>query len=152
MSTEFNDFLERVMKYEDQKVKVATIEVEDFGEMEVQRPSASVMLEYQKELFASMKDVNVEQKESDTEKESKINLNTAEVDIEKLAKASSAFVYKCCSQLREKAIRDLYPKIAFEEIPLNLFGENNINAIAQNIYKVFKGKKVVEETTETIKN
>ena len=65
MSTEFNDFLERVMKYEDQKVKVATIEVEDFGEMEVQRPSASVMLEYQKELFASMKDVNVEQKESD---------------------------------------------------------------------------------------
>lgn len=152
MSTNFNDFLERVMKYENQKVKVAVIEVENFGEMEVQRPTASAMLEYQKELLASMRDVNVEQKGSGTEKESKIKLDTAEVDIEKLAKASSAFVYRCCSQLREKDIRDLYPKIAFEEIPLNLFGEYEVNTIAQNIYKVFKGKKVVEETVETIKN
>lgn len=44
------------------------------------------------------------------------------------------------------------PSIAFEEIPLNLFGENNIISIASQIYNAFNGKKETKEVAETIKN
>ncbi len=152
MNTNIENFIERVRKYEDQKVKVATIEIEDFGEMEVQRPSANEMLKYQKELLSAINDVEVMQKQEGEEKENNVKMKGNQFDLEKLAKASSAFVYNSCSELRMKEIRDMYPKIAFEDIPLNIFGENQINSIAQKIYDAFKGKKVIKETVEAIKN
>lgn len=159
MNTAFDEFLEKVRNYEEKKVKFAVINVEDFGEIEVQRPTASEMLKYQKEMLSAIKDVELDSNkaddeipETDADKMKKIKMDTNNIDYEKFAKASSAFVYHSCSYIRNKAVRDMYPNIAFEDIPLNLFGENNIISIASQIYNAFNGKKETKEITETIKN
>ena len=159
MNTNFDEFLEKVRNYEEKKVKIAVINIEDFGEIEVQRPTASEMLKYQKEMLSAIKDVELdsnktddETPETDADKTKKIKMDTNNIDYEKFAKASSAFVYHSCSHIRNKAVRDMYPSVAFEDIPLNLFGENNIISIASQIYNVFNGKKEVKEVAETIKN
>lgn len=159
MDTNFDEFLEKVRNYEEKKVKIAVINVEDFGEIEVQRPTASEMLKYQKEMLSAIKDVEFDSNkaddeipETDADKMKKIKMDTNNIDYEKFAKASSAFVYHSCSHIRNKVVRDMYPSIAFEEIPLNLFGENNIISIASQIYNAFNGKKETKEVAETIKN
>ena len=159
MNTNFDEFLEKVRKYEEKKVKIAVINIEDFGEIEVQRPTASEMLKYQKEMLSAIKDVELDRNkaddeisETDADKMKKIKMDTKNIDYEKFAKASSAFVYHSCSHIRNKVVRDMYPSVAFEEIPLNLFGENNIISIASQIYNAFNGKKETKEVAETIKN
>lgn len=159
MNTNFDEFLEKVRNYEEKKVKIAVINIEDFGEIEVQRPTASEMLKYQKEMLSAIKDVELDRNkaddeisETDTDKMKKIKMDTKNIDYEKFAKASSAFVYHSCSHIRNKVVRDMYPSVAFEEIPLNLFGENNIISIASQIYNAFNGKKETKEVAETIKN
>ncbi|MFR9018737.1 MAG: hypothetical protein ACLVH8_03435 [Fusobacterium sp.] len=159
MDANFDEFLEKVRNYEEKKVKIAVINVEDFGEIEVQRPTASEMLKYQKEMLSAIKDVEFDSNkaddeipETDADKMKKIKMDTNNIDYEKFAKASSAFVYHSCSHIRNKVVRDMYPSIAFEEIPLNLFGENNIISIASQIYNAFNGKKETKEVAETIKN
>lgn len=159
MNTNFDEFLEKVRNYEEKKVKIAVINIEDFGEIEVQRPTASEMLKYQKEMLSAIKDVELDRNkaddeisETDADKMKKIKMDTNNIDYEKFAKASSAFVYHSCSHIRNKVVRDMYPSIAFEEIPLNLFGENNIISIASQIYNAFNGKKETKEVAETIKN
>lgn len=159
MDANFDEFLEKVRNYEEKKVKIAVINVEDFGEIEVQRPTASEMLKYQKEMLSAIKDVELDRNkaddeisETDADKMKKIKMDTNNIDYEKFAKASSAFVYHSCSHIRNKVVRDMYPSIAFEEIPLNLFGENNIISIASQIYNAFNGKKETKEVAETIKN
>ncbi len=159
MNTNFDEFLEKVRNYEEKKVKIAVINIEDFGEIEVQRPTASEMLKYQKEMLSAVKDVELDRNkaddeisETDADKMKKIKMDTKNIDYEKFAKASSAFVYHSCSHIRNKVVRDMYPSVAFEEIPLNLFGENNIISIASQIYNAFNGKKETKEVAETIKN
>ena len=159
MDANFDEFLEKVRNYEEKKVKIAVINVEDFGEIEVQRPTASEMLKYQKEMLSAIKDVEFDSNkaddeipETDADKMKKIKMDTNNIDYEKFAKASSAFVYHSCSHIRNKVVRDMYPSIAFEEIPLNLFGENNIISIASQICNAFNGKKETKEVAETIKN
>lgn len=159
MNTNFDEFLEKVRNYEEKKVKIAIINIEDFGEIEVQRPTASEMLKYQKEMLSAIKDVELDRNkaddeisETDADKMKKIKMDTKNIDYEKFAKASSAFVYHSCSHIRNKVVRDMYPSVAFEEIPLNLFGENNIISIASQIYNAFNGKKETKEVAETIKN
>lgn len=159
MDANFDEFLEKVRNYEEKKVKIAVINVEDFGEIEVQRPTASEMLKYQKEMLSAIKDVEFDSNkadneipETDADKMKKIKMDTNNIDYEKFAKASSAFVYHSCSHIRNKVVRDMYPSVAFEEIPLNLFGENNIISIASQIYNAFNGKKETKEVAETIKN
>lgn len=160
MDTNFDEFLEKARNYEEKKVKIAIINVEDFGEIEVQRPTANVMLKYQKEMLSAIKNVELDNKkaddadkdETDADKMKKIKMDTNNIDYEKFAKASSAFVYNSCSYIRNKAVRDMYPSVAFEDIPLNLFGENNIISIASQIYNAFNGKKEAKEVAETIKN
>ena len=159
MNTNFDEFLEKVRNYEEKKVKIAVINIEDFGEIEVQRPTASEMLKYQKEMLSAIKDVEFDSNkaddeipETDADKMKKIKMDTKNIDYEKFAKASSAFVYHSCSHIRNKVVRDMYPSVAFEEIPLNLFGENNIISIASQIYNAFNGKKETKEVAETIKN
>lgn len=159
MNTNFDEFLEKVRNYEEKKVKIAVINIEDFGEIEVQRPTASEMLKYQKEMLSAVKDVELDRNkaddeisETDADKMKKIKMDTKNIDYEKFAKASSAFVYHSCSHIRNKVVRDMYPSVAFEEIPLNLFGENNIISIASQIYNTFNGKKETKEVAETIKN
>ena len=159
MNTNFDEFLEKVRNYEEKKVKIAVINIEDFVEIEVQRPTASEMLKYQKEMLSAIKDVEFDSNkaddeipETDADKMKKIKMDTNNIDYEKFAKASSAFVYHSCSHIRNKVVRDMYPSIAFEEIPLNLFGENNIISIASQIYNAFNGKKETKEVAETIKN
>ena len=159
MDANFDEFLEKVRNYEEKKVKIAVINVEDFAEIEVQRPTASEMLKYQKEMLSAIKDVEFDSNkaddeipETDADKMKKIKMDTNNIDYEKFAKASSAFVYHSCSHIRNKVVRDMYPSIAFEEIPLNLFGENNIISIASQIYNAFNGKKETKEVAETIKN
>jgi hypothetical protein len=159
MNTNFDEFLEKVRNYEEKKVKIAVINIEDFGEIEVQRPTASEMLKYQKEMLSAIKDVELDRNkaddeisETDADKMKKIKMDTKNIDYEKFAKASSAFVYHSCSHIRNKVVRDMYPSVAFEEIPLNLFGENNIISIASQIYNAFNGKKETKEVAETIKN
>ncbi|WP_270445737.1 hypothetical protein [Fusobacterium varium] len=161
MSTNFDDFLERVKKYEDKKIKVTVIDIENFGEMEVQRPSANEMLKYQKEILSATENMEIdednlkndrEDNENTEDKKEKFKLNTANFDYGKVAKASSAFVYNSCSALRQKPIRDIYSKVTFEDIPLNLFGENKIIGIASQIYSAFNGEKEVSDTVEVIKN
>ena len=155
MSTNFDDFLERVKKYEDKKIKVTVIDIENFGEMEVQRPSANEMLKYQKEILSATENMEIDEdnlKNDREDKKEKFKLNTANFDYGKVAKASSAFVYNSCSALRQKPIRDIYSKVTFEDIPLNLFGENKIIGIASQIYSAFNGEKEVSDTVEVIKN
>lgn len=159
MNTNFDEFLEKVRNYEEKKVKIAVINIEDFGEIEVQRPTASEMLKYQKEMLSAIKDVELDRNkaddeisETDADKMKKIKMDTKNIDYEKFAKASSAFVYHSCSHIRNKVVRDMYPSVTFEEIPLNLFGENNIISIASQIYNAFNGKKEAKEVAETIKN
>lgn len=153
MDTNFDEFLEKARNYEEKKVKIAIINVEGFGEIEVQRPTANVMLKYQKEMLSAIKNVELDNKKADdADKMKKIKMDTNNIDYEKFAKASSAFVYNSCSYIRNKAVRDMYPSVAFEDIPLNLFGENNIISIASQIYNAFNGKKETKEVAETIKN
>ena len=116
MDANFDEFLEKVRNYEEKKVKIAVINVEDFGEIEVQRPTASEMLKYQKEMLSAIKDVEFDSNkaddeipETDADKMKKIKMDTNNIDYEKFAKASSAFVYHSCSHIRNKVVRDMYP-------------------------------------------
>lgn len=67
MNTNFDEFLEKVRNYEEKKVKIAVINIEDFGEIEVQRPTASEMLKYQKEMLSAIKDVELDRNKADDE-------------------------------------------------------------------------------------
>lgn len=146
MTLTLEEFIIKAREHEEKKVKIATIEIEDFGAVEFQRPSANEFLKFQKEMLASIKELDFE------EKEEKSKIDMSQIDIEKFAKVSSAFIYNSCSALRAKEIRSMYPTIEFEDIPLNLFGDNEAIGIATKVYNTFKGKKEVEKIVEAVKN
>lgn len=72
--------------------------------------------------------------------------------MDKFAKASSVFVYNSCSMLRTKEIREIYKKNHPEDIPLELFGMNEVIAIAVDVFNKFEGRKEVTEVEEDVKN
>lgn len=141
------EFISKARKKEENKVKITKLEVEDFGEIEFQRPAESVIFKFTSDLLSTTRGIDLKNDKSEKE-----DINISDFDIYSLTKISSAFVYDCCSMMREKKVRDLYPKSDFKDIPFLILGEDEVIRIATELNKIFKGEKTFKETSEDIKN
>lgn len=149
MPMTLEQFIQKVREKEESKIKVTTLQIENFGEVEFERPNTSVMLKFQKEIMASY---NSEITETEDEENQEVKIKTSDIEMDKFAKASSVFVYNSCSMLRTKEIREIYKKNHPEDIPLELFGMNEVIAIAVDVFNKFEGRKEVAEVEEDVKN
>lgn len=143
-------FIQKVREKEESKIKITTLQIENFGEVEFERPNTSVMLKFQKEIMASYNSEITETEDEENQEVKKIK--TSDIEMDKFAKASSVFVYNSCSMLRTKEIREIYKKNHPEDIPLELFGMNEVIAIAVDVFNKFEGRKEVAEVEEDVKN
>lgn len=146
MSMTLEQFIQKARENEEKKVKITTMNIAGFGEVEFQRPNTSVLLKFQSELTTGYK------KEISIDEEQAQKTSTSDIDMLKFAKASSAFIYNTCSMMRTKEIRDMFKKIYPEDIPLELFNVSDVITIAVDIFNKFEGKKEVKEIKEDIKN
>lgn len=139
------DFINKVKEKENNKVKITTIEVEGFGEIEFQRPSDEELLRYNNEILNCFKgDIRNE----NIGKEIDISM----VDMEKMVLNASTFIYNSCSFFRAKEIRDMYKENEFTKIPLLILENSETLKIANELNAVFKGKSTKEEVEKEIKN
>lgn len=150
MPMTLEQFIQKVREKEESKIKVTTLQIENFGEVEFERPNTSVMLKFQKEIMASYNSEITETEDEENQEVKKIK--TSDIEMDKFAKASSVFVYNSCSMLRTKEIREIYKKNHPEDIPLELFGMNEVIAIAVDVFNKFEGRKEVAEVEEDVKN
>ncbi|MCF2628143.1 hypothetical protein I6E36_08610 [Fusobacterium mortiferum] len=150
MPMTLEQFIQKVREKEESKIKITTLQIENFGEVEFERPNTSVMLKFQKEIMASYNSEITETEDEENQEVKKIK--TSDIEMDKFAKASSVFVYNSCSMLRTKEIREIYKKNHPEDIPLELFGMNEVIAIAVDVFNKFEGRKEVTEVEEDVKN
>ena len=150
MPMTLEQFIQKVREKEESKIKITTLQIENFGEVEFERPNTSVMLKFQKEIMASYNSEITETEDEENQEVKKIK--TSDIEMDKFAKASSVFVYNSCSMLRTKEIREIFKKNHPEDIPLELFGMNEVIAIAVDIFNKFEGRKEVTEVEEDVKN
>lgn len=150
MPMTLEQFIQKVREKEENKIKITTLQIENFGEVEFERPNTSVMLKFQKEIMASYNSEITETEDEENQEVKKIK--TSDIEMDKFAKASSVFVYNSCSMLRTKEIREIYKKNHPEDIPLELFGMNEVIAIAVDVFNKFEGRKEVTEVEEDVKN
>lgn len=150
MPMTLEQFIQKVREKEESKIKITTLQIENFGEVEFERPNTSVMLKFQKEIMASYNSEITETEDKENQEVKKIK--TSDIEMDKFAKASSVFVYNSCSMLRTKEIREIYKKNHPEDIPLELFGMNEVIAIAVDVFNKFEGRKEVTEVEEDVKN
>lgn len=150
MPMTLEQFIQKVRGKEESKIKITTLQIENFGEVEFERPNTSVMLKFQKEIMASYNSEITETEDEENQEVKKIK--TSDIEMDKFAKASSVFVYNSCSMLRTKEIREIYKKNHPEDIPLELFGMNEVIAIAVDVFNKFEGRKEVTEVEEDVKN
>lgn len=150
MPMTLEQFIQKVREKEESKIKITTLQIENFGEAEFERPNTSVMLKFQKEIMASYNSEITETEDEENQEVKKIK--TSDIEMDKFAKASSVFVYNSCSMLRTKEIREIYKKNHPEDIPLELFGMNEVIAIAVDVFNKFEGRKEVTEVEEDVKN
>lgn len=150
MPMTLEQFIQKVREKEESKIKITTLQIENFGEVEFERPNTSVMLKFQKEIMASYNSEITETEDEENQEVTKIK--TSDIEMDKFAKASSVFVYNSCSMLRTKEIREIYKKNHPEDIPLELFGMNEVIAIAVDVFNKFEGRKEVTEVEEDVKN
>lgn len=150
MPMTLEQFIQKVREKEESKIKITTLQIENFGEVEFERPNTSVMLKFQKEIMASYNSEITETEDEENQEVKKIK--TSDIEMDKFAKASSVFIYNSCSILRTKEIREIYKKNHPEDIPLELFGMNEVIAIAVDVFNKFEGRKEVTEVEEDVKN
>lgn len=135
--------IEKLNKKEEKKVKITQIEVEEYGLMEFTRPHDNDILQYFSDITKA-----IELDDTEEIKDKKVK----KIDFGKMLDTSSEFVYKCCPMLQKKEIRDMYPKISFYEIPIQVFGMNETIEIAGKLNEIFEGSNKLEKTQEEIKN
>lgn len=152
MSMTLEQFIQKARENEEKKVKITTMNIAGFGEVEFQRPNTSVLLKFQSELTTGYKkEISIDEEQEEQEEQAQ-KTSTSDIDMLKFAKASSAFIYNTCSMMRTKEIRDMFKKIYPEDIPLELFNVSDVITIAVDIFNKFEGKKEVKEIKEDIKN
>lgn len=136
------EFLNKVKEKEENKVKIAKIEIKEIGEVEFQRPKESELLRYNNEMMRCYKGTLKD----------KDNISMENMDMEGMALNASELIYNSCSFFREKELRDMYKEYRFPEIPLIILGTTEVLRIANSINAIFKGLEVKKETEEEIKN
>lgn len=152
MSMTLEQFIQKARENEEKKVKITTMNIAGFGEVEFQRPNTSVLLKFQSELTTGYKkEISIDEEQEEQEEQVQ-KTSTSDIDMLKFAKASSAFIYNTCSMMRTKEIRDMFKKIYPEDIPLELFNVSDVITIAVDVFNKFEGKKETKEIKEDIKN
>lgn len=135
------DFINKVQDKENNKVKITSITVEGFGDIEFHRPNEAELLRYNNEILNCYKgDINSE------------NVNVASIDMERMVSNASTLIYNSCSFFKAKEIRDMYKENEFTEIPLIILGTNEVLRIANKLNEVFQGKKTKKNVENIIKN
>lgn len=74
------------------------------------------------------------------------------IDYIEMVKEASKLVYNCCPMIREKEVREMYPKNEFIEIPELIFGANEVIRLAGELHKAFSGFQEAKKTADDIKN
>ena len=146
MAMTIEEFIKRARLKEEQKIKVARLEVAGYGELEFVRPSINEIIKYQKGIIAG---TDVEVRDEDTEQQ---KIRSKEVDFSAIAKISAEFIYNTCSFCRAKEIRDMYSSVHPYDIPIELFGMTECIKIASAVFSEFNGAKQVKEVVEEVKN
>ena len=143
------EFIKKAKEKENNKIKIVHLEVKEFGKIEFIRPKESDLIKFNNDLASC---IDVEYKGIDNEEEREKGIGIESFDFSKYATVSSEFIYKCCSFLREKEVRDMYPDTEFYNIPLVVFGQNEVIKIASELNNQFKGIETRKEVTEAVKN
>lgn len=143
------EFIKKAKEKEDNKIKIVHLEVEEFGEIEFIRPKESDLIKFNNDLASC---IDVEYKGINNEEEREKGIDIESFDFSRYAAVSSEFIYKCCSFLREKEVRDMYSDTEFYDIPLVIFGQNEVIKIASELNNQFKGIETRKEVTEAVKN
>lgn len=129
MGLDLQTFLEKAREKEEKKIRVAEIEVKDFGLVEFIRPKDKQMMKYMTNITNSNKD-----------------------DMQIMTDIAKEFVYLSCPILQNKELQEEFNvKMPFET-PVALFGFMETMNLANEIFKKFNGIKVFEETEAEIKN
>lgn len=135
--------IEKLNKKEEKKVKVTHVEVEEYGLIEFTRPNDNDILQYFSDVTKA-----IEFDDNEETKDKKVKT----IDFRKMLDISSEFVYKCCPMLQKKEIRDMFPKVSYYEIPIQVFGMNETIELAGKLNDIFEGSNKLEKTQEEIKN
>lgn len=141
--SEFEIFLNKARERENSKIKIAKINIENFGEVEFKKPSTKELLEYTDKVGKASK-VIVKGNETIVE----------DTNLTMLLEASQELVYNSCPSLQKKEFREeLFPNVTnYYSLPVELFGIDETIDLANKIVETFDGKKIREEIVEEIKN
>lgn len=138
------EFINRARQKEEQKIKAVTLEVVDFGEITFTRPTKEELMEYTQVMMDMYQEAN---KNENTE----LGVDF-KIDYIEMVKVASKLVYNCCPMIREKEVREMYPKNEFIEIPELIFGANEVIRLAGKLHKAFSGLQEAKKTIDDIKN
>lgn len=138
------EFINRARQKEEQKIKAITLEVVDFGEVTFTRPTKDELMEYTQVMMDMYQEAN-------GNKNAELGVDF-KIDYIEMVKEASKLVYNCCPMIREKEVREMYPKNEFIEIPELIFGANEVIRLAGELHKAFSGIQEAKKTTDDIKN
>ncbi|MGL6063765.1 MAG: hypothetical protein ACRC0S_01635 [Fusobacteriaceae bacterium] len=148
---DLQEFLRKAREKEGKKIRMISLEVDEIGIVDFQRPEDKDILEYTSEIT----------KAAQFKKEKKLNKKTNEVEdievvesinLEIMHKAATKLVYLSCSLIRAKETRDEFKSNDPFNIPSLIFGSNEVLRIAGEIMKAFSGNKIAKKITDDIKN
>lgn len=129
MSIDLQTFIQKAREKENKKLKIAEIEIKDFGMVEFTRPTDVQIMNFMTKITNGNKD-----------------------DMKEMTDISKEFVYMSCPMLQNKELQDEFDiKLPFET-PVTLFGFMETIFLANKIMEKFNGNLVIEDTDEIIKN
>lgn len=137
----FDEFIAKVREKENNKVKSTEIEIKDIGKVTFIRPSESIILKFNNNLAKCYRG-NIHENE---------NIGVENVDIELMSSISSEFVYNSCPFFKEKELREMYKEYEFYDIPLIVFGNDEVIRVAVELNNIFKGIDLKKEIEDDIK-
>lgn len=148
---DLQEFIRKAREKESKKLKITQIEIEGFGLVEFQRPALKDILNYVDDI-SNATETEIEVIGETEEGEPKTKETVKNQDMKKILEASSKFVYLSCSLLRSKEVRAEFKVGDPYELPVEVFGFDEVIEVAGEILEVFNGNKEIKKIDEEIKN
>ncbi len=139
---DFEAFMEKALKRNEEINKVYEIEVKGYGIMNFNKPKHLQLLKY---IDKSGNAVEFENKENG-------EIKVISQDLFLIDEASRELVYFTCPFLQDKKLQEALGIIDPLQTPIEVFGIEETMDLAGKISKLAKGESLQEEVNEKIKN
>lgn len=145
MNNNLNSFLAKTRKYQEQKLKGFKMEIKDFGELELVRPTGvdkDALMDYQDKMTSNML---ITGKAKDGKDIMQI------VSMKKYFEIASELVYMCCPMMQADEVIKEFGNDNLK-VPLRIFEPSVVTRISSEISEKFDAKKEKKEKEKEIKN